>query len=331
MEEYRTLVRITPSSYKITLRDQFLTIGSCFSDAIGARLLSNKFSGSVNPFGTIYNPVSMHRILISSAQNSSPSAGSYCKNDDVHFNYHVHSSFADFERTQLERKISDEIARVHSHLKKSRWLLITYGTAWVYTLKESGEIVANCHKQPSGLFDKSLLTVNEVVRSFDEMYKELRAFGSSAKILLTVSPVRHIRDTLPLNAVSKSVLRIACHALAEKYPDVEYFPAYEIIMDDLRDYRFYKSDMIHPTEQAEDYIWKKFTETYMDKTTSEFIQQWQSVSLALRHRPFHPQSARHQIFLRQTLHKLEELKDMADVDAEIRLVQAQLLDSANPK
>jgi hypothetical protein len=331
MNEFRTPVRDTPSNQKISLKNPILTLGSCFSDAMGSRLAMNKFSVKVNPYGVIFNPISIHRLLTYSISKTAPESDSYVQNDDLFLNFHLHSSFSGLEKNVLQEKINQRIQEVHDQLKYCKWILITYGTAWVYTIKTSGLLVANCHKQPSHVFDKSLLTTEHIIQSFEDIYRELKTFNPSVRIILTVSPVRHIKDTLPLNSVSKSVLRVACHLASKNFDDVEYFPAYEMMMDDLRDYRFYKSDMIHPTEQAEDYIWNGFAEKYMDAKTLDFIQQWKTIYPSLQHRPFHPESSRHQIFLRQLLHKLEQLKDTIDVKAEMHSIQAQLLDSNNPK
>jgi hypothetical protein len=329
MNEFRTSVRLVSSPLKIGLKHRIMTLGSCFSDAIGARLERHKFSVSVNPFGIIYNPLSLHRIFAQACRNEAPDERMYIQNDDVHLHFDLHSSLSALDRTSLQKKVGETISDAHEFLKNTSWVLITYGTAWVFTHRKSGSVVANCHKQPSQDFDKSLLTADQIVESFRHMHQELRSFNPRAKVILTVSPVRHIKDTLQLNSVSKSVLRVACHEISTAIPDVEYFPAYEIMMDDLRDYRFYKADMIHPTEQAEDYIWNSFVQNYMDSSALDFIQQWKSIHPALQHRPFHPASSGHQIFLRQTLHKLEQLQGVINVDAEILSIQKQLLDSRN--
>jgi hypothetical protein len=160
--------------------------------------------------------------------------------------------------------------------------------------------------------------------SFDPMYRGLKSINPNINILLTVSPVRHIKDTLELNSVSKSVLRVACHTIAEQYGDVNYFPAYEIMMDDLRDYRFYKADMIHPSHVAEQYIWQKFAEKYFDEELTTFLEKWGEIQSALAHKPFHPISTAHQHFLKEMLKKLEELKGIVNVDEEVALLSKQL-------
>ena len=194
----------------------------------------------------------------------------------------------------------------------------------MYENIETGEVVANCHKVPARNFKKILLNTDAIAESFRFLYQALKKQHSSLQIILSVSPVRHTKDTLPLNQVSKSVLRLACHEIEAQYADVEYFPAYEIMMDDLRDYRFYQPDMIHPSDEAVNYIWHKFSERYFNDITKNFIDRWKSISADLRHRPFHLQSDDHQNFLKQVLQKLEELKPTVNVDAEIATILLQL-------
>jgi hypothetical protein len=177
---------------------------------------------------------------------------------------------------------------------------------------------------PASGFTKSLLSQKKVLESFEEFYRDLKAFNPKCKLILTVSPVRHLKDTLSLNQVSKSVLRLACQTITETYSDAYYFPSYEIMLDDLRDYRFYKPDMIHPSEEAEAYIWDKFSGCYFDNPTKAFIEKWKPIHTALQHKAFHPGSSAHQTFLSKTLAQLEELSGTVNVDQEIALVKQQL-------
>src|SRR6185369_3638007 len=170
-----------------------------------------------------------------------------------------------------------------------------------YRLKTSNEIVANCHKVPSINFTKSLLTETEIIESFQGFYAKLKSINPDCKIILTISPVRHLKDTLELNSVSKSMLRLSCHSIGNKFSDVEYFPAYEILLDDLRDYRFYKTDRLHPTEEAVEYIWEKFVSAYFDASSKEFIKEWKEIRKDLQHKAFHSQSENHQKFLKSLL------------------------------
>jgi len=249
----------------------------------------------------------------------------YVENQELIVNYDFHSSFSALKRPDIELKIRETIGASHYFLKDAKWIFITYGTAWVYERKDTGEIVSNCHKMPASGFTKSLLSQKKVLESFDEFYKDLKTFNPSCKLILTVSPVRHVKDTLQLNSVSKSVLRLACQSIAETYSDAFYFPSYEIMLDDLRDYRFYKPDMIHPSDEAEEYIWNQFADSYFDNSTKEFIKKWMPIHTALQHKPFHLSSTAHQAFLTKTLAQLEELSKTVNVDNEIALIKNQLI------
>lgn len=323
MKDFRTVVRVPSGHHHISLNTAVLTTGSCFSDAIGNRLQSFKVPTLANPFGTTYNPLSIHKLLTTALETGSVTSNLFVEHDSIHHHHDFHSSFASFSKTELEQHLQDRIHETHHFLKKASWLMVTYGTAWVYEHRPTGQIVSNCHKQPGSLFTKSLLSQKHILESFEKLYHELKRQNPSLRIILTVSPVRHIKETLALNSVSKAVLRLTCHTIAEQHPDVEYFPAYEMMMDDLRDYRFYKGDMIHPTAEAEDYIWENFMTRYGDASLKDFIKKWQSIQSALAHKPFHPQSAGHQIFLAETLKKLDELSHLVDVTEERALLLSQ--------
>ena len=324
MQEFRTEVNVTPSNRPMHLNTGILTQGSCFSDAIGNRLAAFKVKTLINPFGVIYNPESIHQVLTYSIFNEPVPDHTYLRNQDLYLNYNFHSEFAALKKDELAARLSNAIGTAHYFLKDTAWLLLTYGTAWIYQRNETGETVANCHKLPAAMFTKSLLTTETIELSFKKFYDDLKKFNPGCKVILTVSPVRHIKDTLELNSVSKSILRVACHNLSRRYDDVEYFPAFEMIIDDLRDYRFYKSDMLHPTSEAEEYIWEKFMERYFSQDLKDFVKKWEVILSALRHRPFHPASSAHQQFLQATLKKLEELKNLVNVDDEESMIKQQM-------
>ncbi len=321
---FRTELHPSPLPHKIRLTDSVLTIGSCFSETIGQQLARHKFNVLINPYGTVYNPLSIHRLVELSLKKQMPDEGGYARRDDVYFHYDFHSRFSALSPNELKESLYDVIAFAHEFLQHTHWLMITYGTAWVYRLKSTNQIVANCHKMPGPLFEKELLSQEKITESFDILYHQLKSYNSALHILLTVSPVRHVRDTLELNSVSKSALRLACHTLCNTYPDVHYFPAYEILLDDLRDYRFYASDLIHPSEEAGRYIWQKFTEACMDDYTRNFITEWNSIFQALSHKPFLPGSNSHRKFLEETLRRLEKINGVVNVKDEIEMLKNKL-------
>jgi hypothetical protein len=325
MKSFRTEIKLKPSAFTLHPKSSIVTGGSCFADAIGTRLAAYKINTLVNPFGIIYNPESIHKIFTYSLLNEPLAEDSYLRHQEIHLNYNLHSEFSAPDKEQLQMRLRDTLASTHASLEKADWLLLTYGTAWVYRRKDTSDIVANCHKLPSGMFSKSLLMPETIAQSFNTFYANLKRLNRQIRVIVTVSPVRHLKDTLELNSVSKSVLRLACHTIANDHPDIDYFPAYEMMVDDLRDYRFYKADMLHPTSEAEDYIFEKFMERYFSEEVKDFAKKWTAVLSAMRHKPFHPQSSMHQQFLQETLRKLKELQDLVDVDQEIASVQQQII------
>jgi predicted nucleotidyltransferase len=325
MNTFRTLLIPKPSPKRISLSDRILTIGSCFSDAIGSQLIMNKVTCNANPFGTLYNPFSIHKAVQYAVLNQPVPEDTFLQRNDVFFNYDFHSEFSSLNLSQLKAQLKTMISASHSFLRNAQWLIVTYGTAWVYERADTNSAVANCHKMPQAMFTKSLMTQKKLLDSFGSMYESLKTINSDINVLLTVSPVRHIKDTLELNSVSKSVLRVACHTLTQQYPHVHYFPSYEIMMDDLRDYRFYKADMIHPNEVAEEYIWTKFADQYFNDELRTFMVRWKEIQAALAHKPFHSASLAHQQFLKESLKKLEELKGLVNVDEEIEILTKQLI------
>jgi hypothetical protein len=262
-----------------------------------------------------------------SIKASTPAEETYVQQGGLWNNYEFHSSLSALTKEEITSKIKQSIKEGHDFLKEAEVLIITYGTAWAFKRIDSDELVANCHKVASKNFNKVLQSPAEIEKSFDNLYQELKSFKKSIKIILTVSPVRHIKDTLELNQVSKSVLRLACHNIQDKYADVTYFPAYEIMLDDLRDYRFYEPDMIHPSREAIEYIWDKFSNHYFDDSTKDFIREWKSISADLQHRAFHPHAEAHQKFLKETLKKLEALSSIVNVENEIAFVTSSLTKS----
>jgi len=291
---------------------------------MGAKLVSNKFKVLANPYGIVFNPESIFTLINASLdKNEFPNDG-YLETNNIWRNYYFHSELYGNSKEELSRKINERKALAHDFLLKARILTITFGTAYVYRLKSNQEVVSNCHKMPASLFTKELLTSEQIIKSFDLFYKKIIAADPGLKIILTVSPVRHIKDSIQLNSVSKSILRMACHNLAKSNENISYFPAYEIMMDDLRDYRFYKEDMIHPTEVAENYIWEKFIDTYFETKSKEFIKEWSGILRALEHKPFHPESESHQAFIKETIKKIKGLQGDIDMSYELIMLEKQL-------
>ncbi|HTE30208.1 MAG TPA: GSCFA domain-containing protein [Chryseolinea sp.] len=324
MADFRTIVTPTESLLKMGISDKIMTIGSCFADSIGDRMASSKMKTLSNPFGTLYNPISIHKALAYTINQQLPHPASYLQQGEIFLNYDFHSEISALSKEGLVNRITETVAHSRQFLLEARWLIITYGTAWVYKERATGNIVANCHKSPAAEFEKILLTTEDIEHSFDALYRTLKNINPKLNIILTVSPVRHLKDTLVLNSLSKSILRCASYYIAEKNDDVVYFPAYEIMIDDLRDYRFYKADLIHPNDVAEAYIWERFSEAYFKKDLLDFLGQWQEITRAINHKPFHAQTAAHKNFLRGILNMLNQVPSAVNVEKEIALVNEQL-------
>ncbi len=322
MNHWKTDLLVTPS-HPMHVSDPVVTVGSCFADVVGNYLTDNKFNVLSNPFGTVYNPLSIHRLVAMIIHKQSPSVDGFVGSQDVYFHDQFHSSFYGSSKEALTEKIESHLLQAHQFLIRSRFLIVTYGTAFVYRRKDNQEIVANCHKMPSSIFTKELLSVDTILESAHETFAIVKKINPQIQIITTISPVRHIKDTLPLNTVSKSILRLCCHELQKTV--IDYFPAYEIMMDDLRDYRFYKPDRIHPTGEAEEYIIEKFGDQYFDTVTKNLLMEWNSIRQALQHKPFQPNSSAHQTFLQKTLERLERIRQSLPIEEEITAIKSQLL------
>lgn len=323
MSSFRTEVPIDPAPFSLDHRSGIVTLGSCFSDTVGLKLLANKFRVAPNPLGTVYNPISIHRLLTYCLGQPGPDASAWQQSGERWVHPDFHSRFSGLDKEMAIKALNAAMTDTVRYLTPVSTVILTYGTAWVFESEQTGQIVANCHKLPASHFRQRLLQVDEIVSDFIRVKNLLKERGVN-RIILTVSPVRHVKSTLERNSVSKSVLRMACHQLSHEVESVSYFPAFEIMMDDLRDYRFYTSDMIHPSEVAGDYIWEKFSSAYFSKATQEVIAAWKDLSKALQHRPFHPESAGHLKFLRDVHSRLKSLSTLIDVSEELQSLESQL-------
>lgn len=309
----------TPSSKKIGLQSKILLLGSCFSDQIGEYLVSNKFSTLTNPFGSIYNPHSIFKLL-----SDDVSTNRLVESQGVYYHWDAHGMISGYSKSEVENDFEQRRNKTKSFLEKTDWLIITPGTSFVYVHGEDG-IVANCHKVPATKFEKRLLSIEEIVSQFNKLHAYLAQINPDLNILFTVSPVRHIRDGLVENNRSKAILIEAIHSLVDQWQNVSYFPSYEILIDELRDYRFYTEDMVHPSSSAVRYIWDKFVETYVDDEAVAFLSEWNKIKQAINHKPFQRASDAHQSFLKTTLLKLEKMNEKIDVSVEIKQLRNQII------
>lgn len=282
--EFRTVVNIEPASFRISHADPVMFIGSCFAYEIGARLKEGKMPVMINPSGTVFNPVSVINTI------DSVIYGKTITEKDLHFHngmWHSFSHYSDFSSensVDAIDRINRSSALAHEFLRKSRYLFVTFGTARVYRLKSTGEIVSNCHKMPSDFFERELLGVDEIVKLWQQKLDNLKALFPDLRVIFTISPVRHWKDGPHGNQVSKSVLFLAVEELLMHHTSPTYFPAYEILMDELRDYRFYDDDMLHPSSKAVGYIWEAFTKCYLNQNTVTAWKEAAAIVKAVRHR-----------------------------------------------
>lgn len=323
---FTTPVSIPPSFQKISLHHRLFCIGSCFAETMGQRWLASKFTAQINPCGILYNPVSVFRLIHYALDGRRPEPPTYLERDGYHFNYDFHSDIHAPTHEELQNQIDNLLQQTRQFLSTADWVIVTLGSAFVYELAQTGQVVANCHKMPAATFNRRLLSMEEVDKSFTQLKAQIDAIRPNVHYLFTLSPVRHARDTLEQNTVSKATLRLAIEQWRQRHPErVHYFPAYEIMLDELRDYRYYAADMLHPSPVAQDYIWKRLTDAYLDKEAQAFLIRWTKIRQALEHRPFLPDSPAHRTFLANTLAQLKQLGELVDVHTEINRIEQQLL------
>jgi lysophospholipase L1-like esterase len=317
---------LTPSTLPISigLNDQIVTVGSCFAEVIGGQLADYKLAVTNNPFGTVFNPVSISKLLIMSLRDQLPDEQLYVERDGIWFHHDFHSSHWAHSLEELRNRLMVVLSETGTALRDANWLMLTLGSAIVYRHIETEQVVANCHKMPGQQFEKYLYQIDHLRAEFNTLLRMLRRANPRLQILLTVSPVRHTRDTLLLNSVSKATLRLLAHELTVWHDWIHYFPAFEIMQDDLRDYRFYEADMIHPNAQAQDYIAEKFAQSAFDADLRAFVGEWASIKKALAHRPLYGQTSAHRRFLTHTLARLQALPARIDVSAELAEVRTRL-------
>ena len=276
----------TVSPNKIKHQDDVLLIGSCFSEHIGNRLNELKFNVNSNPFGIVFNPKSIVSTILRIINKNYFVAKDVFEKEGLWYSFEAHSSVRGETQQELLHMLNHSIDLWNEKLKTAHWLTITFGSAFAYKHVEQAKVVANCHKLPQSIFEKTLLKTNDIVNDFNDVINKLQQFNPTLKIILTVSPVKHLRDGVVENSVSKAILIQSTHQLINNFMNCVYFPAYELVNDDLRDYRFYESDMAHPNKQAIDYVWKRFTEVYFNEKTNAINDKVTQIHQAYHHRLF---------------------------------------------
>ena len=289
--ELMTRIDIPASEWKIPAGAKVLLVGSCFADEIGEKMVRGGFEATVNPFGTLYNPASIAGSLLRSISEReyTPDSPELIQDEmeGIWHSWMHHSVFSSRNRSSLIEKVNVTMREVAHFLREADVLIVTFGTAIIYRLKETGMLVANCHKQPDSLFVRERMSSYDIVDQWQMLLQLLESVNPKLKIIFTVSPIRHKRDGYHLNQVSKGILLQATDEIVNsKSSDHQwdYFPSYEIMMDELRDYRFYADDMIHPSAKAVEYIWQRFQDTYFDNRTKDVVAKAEKVWQQHQHR-----------------------------------------------
>ena len=305
--QFKTTIDVPHSTFEISHTQKGMAIGSCFTTNIGDRLLQTKFPILVNPLGTVYNPVSIAQTINLLLGEIPFNEQNLFFANDVWQSYYLHTSFSSVNKQEVLLSFNN-IKKVF--LEKYHfidYLFLTLGTAWVYELIETKQIVNNCHKTPSSQFTKRKLTVDECVSVLEHVITKLQRINPHLQVIFTISPIRHWKDGAHENQVSKATLFLAIDSLQKKLKNINYFPAYELLIDDLRDYRFYNNDMFHPNDMAIEYIWETFSKTYFSKETTSIISQVEAIQKAIEHRPFNTNSNSYRVFLQNTIENCSSL------------------------
>lgn len=305
--KFRTTIRIPSPDIRLTYDSRLFLLGSCFSDNIGGKLSQHKFDSISNPFGVLYNPISVLNHLQKLGEENPEFQPDLQERRGLWFDYRFHSTFSHIRPETAERKMQYAFRLAERHFKKTDVLFITWGTAFVYMLKENQQVVANCHKQPGSVFDRKKLSTEEICRPYTDFFQMLESKYPDMSVVLTISPVRHLKDGFVDNQRSKASLILAAELLERKFRQVSYFPAYEIMMDDLRDYRFYGKDLCHPSAEAVEYLWKCFSESYFTSDIRKLKHETGQITAAANHRLMFPESEEAQRFALAQLKKIENV------------------------
>ena len=297
----QTEIKIQPLEQTIHYGDGLLFLGSCFADEVGGLCRGLGFDALVNPFGVLYNPASIAQS-VTRLDNGKPftseevirvGEGQYCT-------FSHNTAFWNVSESALLEQVNQSLAEAHAHFVKSKWIILSLGTSWVFRDKENGLVVSNCHKLPAARFERVFLSVEQSVHYLAEIVQR----HPEKQFIFTVSPLRHLKDGLHENQLSKAALLLSVDQVCKQFCNTHYFPAYEILLDELRDYRFYKEDMVHPTEQAVRYIWERFADFAIDPKEKPAMKAAAELKQMLQHRPVFPES--------ESFKKFEQLKEKKD-------------------
>ncbi len=309
----QTEIPLNPEENQIDYSSKILLLGSCFSENIGAKFEYFKFQNLQNPFGIIFNPISIEKLVVRAIENSSFLEKDIFEHNGIWKCFEAHSELGALDKNEFLTNLNSALKNLREALFSSTHIIITFGTSWVYRNTETKEIVANCHKFPQHNFTKELLSIEEISKSIENILNKISEVNPKASIINTVSPVRHIKDGFVENSLSKAHLLSAIHHLKNQKSSIVnrksyYFPSFEIMMDELRDYRFYAEDLLHPNKTAIEIIWQKFSKVWIASETDSIQKEIASIQSSLLHRPFNPESTEHLQFLAKLQQKISSLQ-----------------------
>ncbi len=310
--QFRTEIDLSKSEWDIDYNSKLISIGSCFSSHMAHKLEHFSFDISNNPYGTFYNPISIFRSL---AYEASDFKNSLIQRDGMWVSYLSHSDITSQKESNLLGLLERTADTFKQKIQSCDFLILTLGSAKVYKHRNSGLLVANCHKVPQKEFDSRLLEPIEIINEFDKSLEYINSLNPNIKIILTVSPVRYLSDGFQMNSLSKAILIYACHVIINKHNNSEYFPAYEMIIDDLRDYRFFEEDLLHPNSSAVKYVWNGFKQCYLSEKTVELMNKVDKITKSLNHIPFNTSSEGYKTFLSKLETDIEKIKDVVNTEA----------------
>lgn len=308
MDTFRTVIRPAPAPFNINYTDPLLFIGSCFTEHIGSRMDLLKFPVCINPSGILYNPLSIANTIRRLVAAKQYSQDELILHNGVWHSFDHHGIFSGIDKDDVLNRINVSLNRGTAFLRITSFVFITLGNAHIYKYRKTGQIAANCHKIPDKEFTFDILSPEHIVENFIEVWNLINKINPSLRIIFSISPVRYIRYGHTGNQIGKSVLFVAVHRLLNEINGSVYFPAYEIMMDDLRDYRFYEPDMIHPNQVAIDYIWQFFCQTFFSETTLQIVREVEQIQRALEHRPIRPGTEEYSRFIKKIRTRILDLE-----------------------
>lgn len=307
--QFTTQIPIPKSNHPIDYNSRIVSLGSCFAVNIGEKFNYFKFRNSVNPFGILFHPAAIDKLIEFAVSGKQFSQNDIFFLNDCWHCFDAHSDLNAIEKDEIIANLNAATSNLKTQLSEASHIIITLGTAWVYRNIASNEWVANCHKVPQKEFVKELLSTEIILQNLNSIFANIKALHPDVKLILTVSPVRHIKDGFVENQWSKANLISATHQFVSHHQsDAMYFPSYEIMMDELRDYRFYAEDMLHPNQVAIDYIWKRFSETQLSEETHPVMKKISSIQNGLNHKPFNPNTQSHRDFEQQLQQSIRSLQ-----------------------